>query len=169
MEFESGKLFLEIARSEYQNELDRTKVIDSKIAVALPIIATYFFLAVQFSSVKKLIFRPITSKVLIGAIIEVCIPISYITALVFACISLFFLFRVISTHSYQTVDPKQFNTASQISMKESEFAAAFATIYINAIEANRSQNDKRVKNYMKGWRFGIISLVCFVIHVLLVK
>lgn len=167
--FDSGEKFLEIAKLEYQNELDRTKVIDSKIAVALPIIATYFFLSVQFSNVKELITEPITSTTLIGATIEVCIPFSYIAALVCAIISLFFMFKAIGTHSYQTVDPKQFNTAEQMSLPSKEFSAAFATIYIKALEANRPQNDKRVQNYMNGWFLSLISLTCFVVHVLLKK
>lgn len=165
--FESGENFLEVAKLEYQNEFDRTKVIDSKIAIALPIIATYFFFSVQLSNVKELISAPITSNTLIGATVEVCIPFSYIAALVCAFISLLFMFRSISTHLYQTVDPKQFNTAEQMSLPKKEFSAAFATIYIKALEANRLENDKRVQNYKRGWFLSLISLTCFVIHMVL--
>ena len=164
--YESSEMFLEVARLEYQNELDRTKVIDSKIAVAFPIIATYFFLAVQFSDLKKLVSAPIVSKSLLGATLGITIPFSYIAALFLASL---FMFKAISTHSYQTVDPKQFNTAEQMSLPKEQFAAAFSTIYIRALEANSSQNNVRAKHYMRGWRLALISLSCFVIHVIVKK
>ena len=167
--YESSEMFLEVVRLEYQNELDRTKVIDSKIAVALPIIATYFFLAVQFSDLKRLVSTPIVSKSLLGATLEIMIPFSYIAALSLASLSLLFMFKAISTHSYQTVDPKQFNTAEQMSLQKAQFAAAFSTIYIRALEANSSQNNVRAKHYMLGWRLALISLACFVIHVIIRK
>lgn len=167
--YESSELFLSIVQLEYQNEFDRTKVIDSKIAVALPIISTYFFLAVQFSSMKKLLDAPISSQSLLATFIDLCIPTSYIVALGLASISLLFMFMAISTHSYKTIDSKQFNTASQMSMSKDTYSAAFATIYINATEANRLKNDIRARRYMKGWRYAFISLFCFVIHVLLTQ
>lgn len=39
---QSGEVLLEIAKSEYQNEFNRSSVLDTKIGIALPIIATYF-------------------------------------------------------------------------------------------------------------------------------
>ena len=45
---QSGEVLLEIAKSEYQNEFNRSSVLDTKIGIALPIIATYFFLILQY-------------------------------------------------------------------------------------------------------------------------
>ena len=52
-EFQAGPLFLDIVRAEYQNEKQRTSTIDSKVGITLPIVATYFFLVLQYTDVKK--------------------------------------------------------------------------------------------------------------------
>ena len=41
---QSGEVLLEITKSEYQNEFNRASVLDTKIGITLPVIATYFFL-----------------------------------------------------------------------------------------------------------------------------
>ena len=47
-DFQSSEILFEIVKSEYQNEFNRTSVIDTKVGITLPIIATYFFLVLQF-------------------------------------------------------------------------------------------------------------------------
>lgn len=42
-DFQSSEILFEIVKSEYQNEFNRTSVIDTKVGITLPIIATYFF------------------------------------------------------------------------------------------------------------------------------
>ena len=54
---QSGEVLLDIARSEYQNEFNRTSVLDTKIGITLPIVATYFFLIIQFESIREVFVR----------------------------------------------------------------------------------------------------------------
>lgn len=53
-DFQSSEILFEIVKSEYQNEFNRTSVIDTKVGITLPIIATYFFLVLQFKSIKQI-------------------------------------------------------------------------------------------------------------------
>ena len=52
-EFVSAPELLEIARAEYQNEITRTSTIDTKAGIMTPIVATYFFLVLQHTDIKR--------------------------------------------------------------------------------------------------------------------
>lgn len=52
-DFQSSEILLEMARAEYQNEFSRTSVIDTKVGITLPIVVTYFFLVLQFESIRE--------------------------------------------------------------------------------------------------------------------
>ena len=106
---QSGEVLLEIAKSEYQNEFNRSSVLDTKIGIALPIIATYFFLILQYKSVRQLFITNPDCTNIMTLILSVCIPIIFVAAIISAAIALIYLFRAIVTHSYQTIDPCYFN------------------------------------------------------------
>lgn len=72
---QSGEVLLEIAKSEYQNEFNRSSVLDTKIGIALPIIATYFFLILQYKSVRQLFITNPDCTNIMTLILSVCIPI----------------------------------------------------------------------------------------------
>ena len=52
--YESSELFLSMAQTEYQNEIDRAAALDSKVGISLPVIATYFFLIIQETDIGSL-------------------------------------------------------------------------------------------------------------------
>ena len=41
--FQSASVIYEIAKDEYQQEINRTSILDTKIGIMLPIVSTYFF------------------------------------------------------------------------------------------------------------------------------
>ena len=153
---QSGEVLLEIAKSEYQNEFNRSSVLDTKIGIALPIIA---------KSVRQLFITNPDCTNIMTLILSVCIPIIFVAAIISAAIALIYLFRAIVTHSYQTIDPCYFNDKDKMSLSPSVFSGVMVTYYIRALEHNRATNDKRVTLYKRGWTSAMISLGLFVLYI----
>lgn len=164
---QSGEVLLDIARSEYQNEFNRTSVLDTKIGITLPIVATYFFLIIQFESIRKVFLCEVNSKNILTVIWSVCTPLFFLSAIIVGAISLLLLLYVITTHSYQTIDPSCFNCNDKMSLPPKIFSGVMVTYYIRATTHNRETNDKRVTLYQRGWITAIISLALFVIYIFL--
>ena len=166
-DFQSGEVLFDIAKSEYQNEHSRTSVIDSKVGIALPIVATYFFLVLQYSDVKTIFANKVDTTSVATVLYSVSPPILYIATLLFAVLSLVFLFQSIVTHSYKTIDPASFNEKEKLDLSKATFSAVMVTYYIRATDHNRNTNDSRVVLYKRGWEFALISLGLFVLYVFL--
>ena len=164
-EFQAGPLFLDIVRAEYQNERQRTSTIDSKVGITLPIVATYFFLVLQYTDIKKIFQNPVEIESVASVLYSVLPPILYLTTLVFAGFALFFLFRVISMHAYATVNVQYYNTPETIDHSPERFAAGIVDIFIEATMESSETNDLRTKLYKRGWRYALISLAFFVLYI----
>lgn len=167
--FQSGEILLEIAKSEYQNEHSRTSVIDSKVGITLPIIATYFFLVLQFDSMKSILTSSPNMQNIATIIFSVVRPLIYIMTIIFAGIALVYLFRAIISQSYMTVDPCFFNDKDTMSRPKEVFSAVMVTYYVRALEYNRATNDTRIIFYKRGWIFTMISLGLFVSYIFLTR
>lgn len=168
-EYESSEILLEIAKAEYQNEFSRTSIIDTKVGITLPIIATYFFLVLQFESVKSIFMEQLNTRNAAVLLYSLCNPFIYVAAIICAGVSLIFLFRAIITQSYQKIDPACFNEKEKMSQPQKVFSAIMVTYFIQALEYNTEVNNIRVALYKKGLIFAIISLGLFVIYNFLTK
>lgn len=166
---QSGEVLLEMTKTEYQNEFSRTTILDSKVGITLPIIATYFFLVLQYDSIKKLFDSEVDNASVLSALISISVPLLFTATLLFASISLLYFFRAISTRAYKTVDPNCFNNGKKLTQPKHVFSSVMVTYYIRALEHNRNVNDERAKLYTRGWTSAIISLGLFVLYVLNVK
>ena len=164
-EFQAGPLFLDIVRAEYQNEKQRTSTIDSKVGITLPIVATYFFLVLQYTDIKKIFQNPVEIESVASVLYSVLPPILYLTTLVFAGFALFFLFRVISMHTYATVNIQYYNTPETIDRSPERFAAGIVDIFVEATMESSETNDLHTKLYKRGWRYALISLAFFVLYI----
>lgn len=164
-EFQAGPLFLDIVRAEYQNEKQRTSTIDSKVGITLPIVATYFFLVLQYTDVKKIFQNPVEIETVASVLYSVLPPILYLTTLVFAGFALFFLFRVISMHTYAIVNIQYYNTPETIDRSPERFSAGIVDDFIEATMESSETNDLRTKLYKRGWRYALISLAFFVLYI----
>ena len=165
-DFQSSELLLEITKSEYQNELERSSRLDTKTEIALAIFATYFFLILQHTSVKQLFMSRPDITNLWSLLVSVLPPVMFLLALILAAFSLVYFVRVIAPYSYQKIDPNCFNDKEKMSYTPREFAAVMVTFYIRALEANRMINDKRVAKYSRGWSCFITSLCLFVLYMI---
>ena len=166
-EFQSAEKLLEVVRLEYQNEINRTSIIDTKTGITLPIVATYFFLVLQFRSIRDIFGVELKVKTTAELFYELGIPVIYICSIVCALFSLVWLFRVVISSPYEMIDPVPFNDKKTMSQPENIFAAAMVTYYIRALEKNHSVNDRRVILYKQGWTYAIISLSTFFAYVIL--
>mgnify|MGYP005869434941 CR=1 FL=1 len=168
-EFESSEILLEIVKSEYQNEFQRTSVLDTKVGITLPIIATYFFLLLQFDSIKQVFVAKPDTQNIATTLFSVCSPLIYIITIICSGAALMYLFQAIITQSYKTVDPRCFNTKEKMSQSKTVFSAVMVTYYIQALEHNHSTNDIRVALYKRGWILAMISLGLFVCYIFLTR
>ena len=73
-DFQSSEILFEIVKSEYQNEFNRTSVIDTKVGITLPIIATYFFLVLQFKSIKQIFTTGVNIQNVATTLFSICNP-----------------------------------------------------------------------------------------------
>ena len=76
-DFQSSEILFEIVKSEYQNEFNRTSVIDTKVGITLPIIATYFFLVLQFKSIKQIFTTGVNIQNVATTLFSICNPLIY--------------------------------------------------------------------------------------------
>ena len=76
-DFQSSEILFEIVKSEYQNEFNRTSVIDTKVGITLPIIATYFFLVLQFKSIKQIFTTGVNIQNIATTLFSICNPLIY--------------------------------------------------------------------------------------------
>lgn len=168
-DFQSSGILLDIVKTEYQNEFSRTSVIDTKVGITLPIIATYFFLLLQFDSIKEIFREEPNVQNVTTILVSVCSPLIYIAAILCAGISLIYLFRSIITQSYRTIDASCFNDKEKMSQPQDVFSAVMITYYIRALEHNHHTNDIRVILYKRGWILAMISLGLFVCYIFLTQ
>ena len=164
-EYASAEILFDIARSEYQNEFSRTSIIDTKVGITLPIIATYFFLVLQFDSIKIIFLTEPDTKNIATMLWSIFRPLVYIAAIICAGIALIYLFRAIISKAYQTIDPGCFNDKIKMSHPKNIFSAVMVTYYVKVTAFNRSTNDFRITMYRRGWSLALVSLFLFVCYV----
>ena len=136
-DFQSSEILFEIVKSEYQNEFNRTSVIDTKVGITLPIIATYFFLALQFKSMKQIFTTRVNIQTVATTLFSICNPLIYIATIVCAAIALIYLFRAIITQSYQAVDPRSFNDKESLYKRGWIFAMISLGLFVCYICLNQ--------------------------------
>lgn len=168
-DFQSSEILLEIARAEYQNEFSRTSVIDTKVGITLPIVVTYFFLVLQFESIREKFTTQLDTQNAATLLYSLLCPCIYIAAIICAGVALIYLFRAIITHTYKKVNLKCFNDKKTMSHSRNVFAAVMVTCFIQALEHNSLANNVRVALYRRGLSFAIVSLGFFVFYIFLTK
>ncbi|MBQ9345750.1 MAG: hypothetical protein IJT94_00235 [Oscillibacter sp.] len=107
--YESSEVFLSMVQADYQNGIERASSIDTKLSISLPIIATYLFGIVQYSSLGDLL------ESVEGCVWRAVIMLSYVLMLVSAFASLILMVVSVSTHNYETVNMRKLNNAEQMS------------------------------------------------------
>ena len=166
-DFVSAPELVEIARAEYQNEITRTSTIDTKAGIMTPIVATYFFLVLQHTDIKRELMKQLNVDTIVSFLYSALPALLYLGCLVLSAISLFFLFKVITTERYDKIAVECFFDPKTINRSIEEFSAGMVAIFIDAITTNSATNNRRVVLYSKGWRCALVSLICFILYIFL--
>ncbi len=163
--FESGELYLSIAKSEYENEHTRTQVIDTKISITLATVTAYFLLIPQFINPRDIMYTQVNT--VLEALLPTLQIIWMVLSLVMALLSIIWLMRIINTHTYKVIDTKEFSDPECIKEQKGMYAAAIASYYVKATNYNSSVNDRRIPIYQHAIIFAVISICLFVLYIIL--
>ena len=98
----SIELLRNAAQNEYSNEHERTRTMDTKAGIALPIISAYFLALAQMNDYKSINIMPLTDfeSILLPAVIFL----TYTTALILAFAAVAWMTRVVFTREYEILN-----------------------------------------------------------------
>lgn len=162
---ESVNLLLDTAKSEYENEHNRTSIIDSKTNIALPIISAYFFTVAQLNDYKSIL--NIKTESFSDFIIPAFLFCLYTFSLILVLISVIQMIIVIATRRYYTVKPSDLYTEDFLKNKELFLAVQLIRLYIEATKKNKETNNKRIPLYKSSWICVIISIIMYVFYIMI--
>ena len=156
---------METTKNEYENENNRTSVIDTKVSIALPIISGYFLAIAPMNNYKSIF----SAKILTfsDCIIPTLLFVTYSVSLILALISVIDMVKVITTRAYNRLNPRDLYNDNFMKYDERVLSIQLIKLYINATEKNKSVNDNRIPLYKSGWLLTTISIISFVIYVII--
>lgn len=162
---DSVELLLKTAKSEYESEHNRTTVIDTKIGISLPIIATYFIALAQMNDYKVIFAFPISS--FWNTRIPLLLFLSYTASLMLSLISVLMMVSVTITRNYNSIKPIDLYDNKYLKNAKVFLSIRLLSLYIEATMKNKVQNDKRIPLYRKSWLLSVISIILFVIYIII--
>ena len=158
------EVLLSTAKSEYENEHNRTSVIDSKTSIALPIISAYFLALAPMNDFKSIL------DVKIEKFVDVIIPavtlLTYVGSLALAFVAVVMMVKVVTTREYNTIKTADLYDEDFLKHKKIALEIKLIQLYIEATQNNKAENDSRIPLYKKGWLLTTISIVLFVAYVI---
>lgn len=157
-------LLRETAQDEYGHEHERTATIDAKAGIALPIIVAYFLALAQINNFTAIVEIDVHS--LSQAIVPMVTLATYTISLVTAILAVIWMGRVVLTRDYSRINPKDLYSEDYLKKDSRVLSVKLLLLYFEAIENNRSANNKRAKLYQRGWLFSLISISCFVVYII---
>lgn len=160
----SVKLLLETSKSEYDNEHNRTTIIDSKTSIALPIISAYALALAQLNN-YKLLFA-ISVERFADLIIALLLFVTYTASLILALVAVIMMVKVISMRNYSVIKVRDLYDNNYLTQNEVYFSIKLVQLYISATENNKTTNDSRIPLYKKGWIVTVVSIILFVIFLI---
>ena len=144
----SIELLRSAAQNEYSNEHERTRTMDTKAGIALPIISAYFLALAQMNDYKSICVTPITDFV--SVLMPAVVFLTYTAALILAFAAVIWMTRVVFTREYVTLNLQNLYTDDYLKNDSRVLSIKFLKLYFEAIEHNRGENDVRVKLYRQG-------------------
>ena len=161
---ESVELLLSTAKCEYENEHNRTSIIDSKTSIALPIVSAYFLALAPMNNFKDIF------NVKIEKFVDIIIPavslLTYAGSLVLALIAVMLMVKVVTTREYNTIKSADLYDEDYLKHKKTALEITLIQLYIEATENNKAENDSRIPLYKMGWLLTTISIMLFVVYVI---
>lgn len=164
---DSIKLLLDTSISEYNNEYNRTSILDSKVSIAFPIITAYFLALAPMNDYKTIF------KMSISTFTELVLPtvlfVSYSLSLICAFVAVILMVKAIKTRDYKIIQPSALYTNDFLQKDQIVLAVKLITLYIEATESNKRENDLRIPLYRRGWLLTSISVSLFVVYIIMIN
>lgn len=156
----------DVAQQEYERELSRCSLIDSKVNIALPIVSAYFLsLTTQCAVIKSILNRP--SYSIGGIVVGIFLLLLYIIALLFSGYALYLFVRAIFPQNYQTIDSAFYYDEKILQEEDKVIITGVVQKRIEANYNNKEKNDKRMNWYSAGWFMSIISVMAYMAFALI--
>lgn len=162
---DSVNLLLTTSMDSYNEEHNRTQIIDSKSNISLPIVSAFVLTVVHAMNYKQIVSLPTDSfsKWLIPFLLFT----TYSISLLAGTCSAFFMTRVIMMRDYKVIKARDLYNEDYLKNDVVPYSIAMIGLYIQASEFNKIQNDKRVNWYKIGWRLAFCSLLAYVLYFVL--
>ena len=162
----SVRFLHDVAQQEYERELSRCTLIDSKVSIALPIVSAYFLsLTTQCAAIKSILNMP--SDNIGGIVVCIFLLLLYFIALLFSGCALYLFVRAISPQNYQTIDPVFYYDEEFLQEEDKVIITGVVQNRIKANYNNRAKNDKRMNWYSAGWFMSVISVMAYMAFALI--
>ena len=165
--FKSAPVIYEIVKDEYQNEINRTSVLDTKIGIMLPIVSTYFFLVIDkidAVNYKDKLWEHLKSMPQGGMMAYDWLA---LISLLLSVVSVALLIIAVATHRYKMLDARWFNSLKYFGKDADELQAVLVTVYRTSISHNEYINDKRAAFYIWGIVVAAISIGFYIAYLIL--
>lgn len=158
------ELLLETSKAEYDNEHNRTSIIDSKTNISLPIISAFFLAFVQLNDYKTIFQLP--TNTFAQWLLPATLFFSYTAALVLGLLSVLLMTRVILTKEYKTLKIQDLYDEDFLKNPRMFFSIELIRLYCTSTAHNKTQNDKRVKLYRYSWILMFITLALYLVYII---
>lgn len=165
--YPSGEVFLQICKSEYENEQNRTSVIDSKANIVISLAGVFFVAITQIINLKKIFQIEIESFA--DALVPTLLLLTIIGSITTAFIAIIFFLKVVFTKKYKSLDAEYFYDINKLKQEVDLYSIAVSQFYIEVTKVNAFLNDVRVKWYKRGLILLIISIGAFALHTCLLS
>lgn len=162
---ESVGVLFDSAKTEYTHEQDRSALIDSKVNIALPIIAAFFLAVAGQCAFFKISGLPTSNfgEFLQGGSLFLLYSISVI----FSGLATAWMVRAIYPRNYQAINSMHFYNEALLKEEPNVIKIEVIRYFIEANATNKDRNDLRMKLYSKGWLWAAISAGAFVFYIIL--
>ncbi len=162
---ECGEILMELAKSEYENEHKRTRIIDTKTNISLVTVTAYFFAIASFVHYKEIL------KISVTSISEAVCPLLQLVligaAFILVTASIVCFMCVILTHPYDVLDATYFGDLEALMFDRGVYALGLVEKYIEATNNNQNSNNKRAEIYKRGVVCAIISIILFALYIII--
>ncbi len=160
---DSIRLLLEASIASYNDERNRTKTIDGKSGISLPIISAFALTVVHAMKYKQIV--AFSSTPFSKWLIPFSLFATYSIALGLVLVSVLFMTRAIFMQRYKALTPIYFYNKKALKDENKDlFSIELLREYIAISQFNEVQNNKRVKWYQLGWIFALGSLIAYILY-----
>lgn len=162
---DSVNILFDTAKTEYVREQERSTLIDTKVNIAVPIIAA-FFLAVAGQCALYEVFDLPTSNV--GDFLKGgSLLFLYLISIIFSGFATVWMVRAIYPRNYQAINSIHFYREPLLKEEPNVIKIEILRHFIEANAINKNQNDLRMKLFSSGWVLAAIAAGAYVIYIIL--